>query len=76
MDDPTDPTTRQMALTALTTEHFVLQSARMGTISEANGRSSLYLGTLSSATIAVAFIGSASESCSRPKARCFWCFIS
>jgi hypothetical protein len=50
-----------MALTALTTEHFVLQSARIGTISEANGRSSLFLGTLSSATIAIAFIGQISE---------------
>jgi hypothetical protein len=61
VDEPTDPTARQMALTALTTEHFVLQSARMATISEANGRSTLYLGTLSSATIAIAFIGSANE---------------
>ena len=61
MDEPTDPMARQMALTALTTEHFVLQSARMATISEANGRSTLYLGTLSSATIAIAFIGSANE---------------
>jgi hypothetical protein len=61
MDEPRDPLSRQMALTALTTEHFVLQSARIGTISEANGRSSLYLGTLSSATIAVAFIGQANE---------------
>jgi hypothetical protein len=59
MSEPRDPTTRQMALTALTTEHFVLQSARIGTISEANGRSNLYLGTLSSATIAIAFIGQA-----------------
>lgn len=61
MDDPTDPTTHQMALSALTTEHFVLQSARIGTIGEANGRSSLYLGTLSSATIAIAFIGQAND---------------
>jgi len=61
MDESTDPLARQMALTALTTEHFNLQTARMGTISEANGRSSLYLGTLSSAVIAIAFIGQASE---------------
>jgi hypothetical protein len=60
VDEPTDPTTRQMALTTLTTEHFNLQTSRIGTISEANGRSSLYLGTLSSATIAIAFIGQAS----------------
>jgi hypothetical protein len=55
MDASSDPVTRQMALTALTTEHFNLQSARTGTISEANGRSTLYLGTLSSAVIALAF---------------------
>jgi hypothetical protein len=55
MDASSDPLTRQMALTALTTEHFVMQSARAGTISEANGRSTLFLGTLSSAVIALAF---------------------
>ena len=33
----------------------------MGTIAEANGRSTLYLGTLSSAVIAIAFIGQANQ---------------
>jgi hypothetical protein len=61
MDEPTDPLARQLALSALTTEHFNLQSARIGTIAEANGRSALYLGTLSSAVIAIAFVGQASE---------------
>jgi hypothetical protein len=61
MDEPTDPLARQLALSALTTEQFNLQTARMGTIAEANGRSSLYLGTLSSAVIALAFVGQASE---------------
>jgi hypothetical protein len=61
MDQPTDPLARQLALTALTTEHFNLQTARMGTIAEANGRSTLYLGALSSATIAVAFVGQANQ---------------
>jgi hypothetical protein len=61
MDQPTDPLTRQLALSALTTEQFNLQTARMGTIAEANGRSTLYLGTLSSAVIAIAFVGQASE---------------
>ena len=61
MDQPTDPLTRQQALSALTTEQFNLQTARMGTIAEANGRSTLYLGTLSSAVIAIAFIGQASQ---------------
>jgi len=61
MDQPTDPLARQLALSALTTEQFNLQSARTGTIAEANGRSTLYLGTLSSTVIAIAFVGQASE---------------
>jgi hypothetical protein len=61
MDQPVDPLARQLALSALTTEHFNLQTARMGTIAEANGRSTLYLSTLSSAVIAIAFIGQASQ---------------
>jgi hypothetical protein len=61
MDEPTDPLARQLALSALTTEQFNLQTARMGTIAEANGRSTLYLGTLSSAVIAIAFVGQASQ---------------
>jgi hypothetical protein len=61
MDEPTDPLTRQLALAALTTEQLNLQSARVGTIAEAYGRSSLYLITLSSTVIAIAFIGQASE---------------
>jgi len=61
MNEPTDLQAQQMALSALTTEHFNLQTARMGTIAEANGRSTLYLGTLSSAVIAIAFIGQANE---------------
>jgi len=61
MDQRTDPLARQLALSALTTEQFNLQSARLGTIAEANGRSTLYLGTLSSAVIAIAFVGQASQ---------------
>jgi hypothetical protein len=61
MDQPTDPLSRQQALSALTTEQFNLQTARMGTIAEANGRSTLYLGALSSTVIALAFIGQASN---------------
>jgi hypothetical protein len=61
MDEPTDPLARQLAVSALTTEHFNLQSARMGTITEANGRAMLYLSTLSSAVIAIAFVGQANQ---------------
>jgi hypothetical protein len=65
----TDPVARQMALMALTSEHVNLQTAPMGTIAEANGRSALYRGTLSSAVIAIAFLGQANRlgasTCSR-----------
>jgi hypothetical protein len=66
MDQPTDPLARQLALSALTTEQFNRQTARMGTIAEANGRSTLYLGTLSSAVIAIAFVGQASRLGTKP----------
>jgi uncharacterized membrane protein len=42
-------------LSALTTEHFVLQSAVNGTIAEASARSTLYVMALSSALIALGF---------------------
>jgi len=61
MDEPTDPLARQLAVSALTTEQFNLQTARMGTIAEANGRATLYLSTLSSAVIAIAFVGQANQ---------------
>ena len=61
MDEPTNPLARQLAVSALTTEQFNLQSARMGTITEANGRATLYLSTLSSAVIAIAFVGQANQ---------------
>jgi hypothetical protein len=51
-DQKVDP----QLLTVLTTEHFVLQTARGGTIGEANGRASIYLGALSSALIALGFV--------------------
>ena len=44
-----------------TTEHFNLQTARVGTISEANGRASIYLAAVSSNLIALAFIGQMSR---------------
>ena len=42
-------------MSALVTEHFVLQSAAGTTVSEALGRSSLYLSALSSSLIALGF---------------------
>lgn len=46
----------QQILQFLTTEHFVSQTARAATIQEANWRASLFLTSVSSATIALAFI--------------------
>jgi hypothetical protein len=49
------------AVTFATTEHFNLQTARAATVSEANGRASIYLAALSSNLIALAFIGQMSR---------------
>jgi hypothetical protein len=47
-------------LTALTTEHFGLQGSRAATTSESAARSSLFLGSVSSALVALGFIASVS----------------
>jgi hypothetical protein len=52
-------------LSALTTEHFVLQSAINATVSEAAARSTLYMMALSSSLVAVGFLAS-SEDASMP----------
>jgi ribose/xylose/arabinose/galactoside ABC-type transport system permease subunit len=49
------------AVTFATTEHFNLQTARASTVSEANGRASIYLAAVSSNLIALAFIGQMSR---------------
>ena len=49
------------AVSFATTEHFNLQTARVATVSEANGRAGLYLAALSSNLIALAFVGQMSE---------------
>jgi hypothetical protein len=48
-------------LSALTTEHFVLQSAINATVSEAAARSSLYMMALSSSLVAVGFLAQSSD---------------
>jgi hypothetical protein len=47
-------------LTALTTEHFTLQGARSATTGESAARSSLFLGSVSSALVALGFLASVS----------------
>jgi hypothetical protein len=49
------------AATFATTEHFNLQTARAVTVSEANGRASIYLAALSGSLIALAFVGQMSR---------------
>jgi hypothetical protein len=50
---------------AMTTEHFVLQAARSATIQEANKRATLFLTSVSCATIALAFVAQVTQM-SRP----------
>ncbi|MEO5953868.1 MAG: hypothetical protein ABIQ44_15505 [Chloroflexia bacterium] len=49
------------AVQFLTTEHFTLQSARSATISDSSSRASLFMSTVSSSLIALAFVGQMSE---------------
>jgi len=44
-------------VTIMTTEHYNLQTARSMTISQANGRASLFVGAVSSGLVALAFVG-------------------
>lgn len=48
-------------LLALTTEHFTLQTARSATIAESNGRILIFLSTLSSSVVALAFVAQSSN---------------
>jgi hypothetical protein len=57
MAEPPDP---GRLLTALTTEHFTLQGARAATTGESAARSSLFLGSVSSALVALGFLASVS----------------
>lgn len=46
----------------MTTEHYNLQTGRSMTIADANGRASLFLGTVSTSLVALAFVGQISRS--------------
>ncbi|MGC1215024.1 MAG: hypothetical protein WA890_27665 [Micromonospora sp.] len=48
----------QALLTALTTEHFVLQTSRSATIAESVGRATVFLSFLSAALIGLGFVAS------------------
>jgi hypothetical protein len=49
-------------ISIMTTEHYTLQTGRAMTISDANGRASLFLGTVSTSLVALAFVGGLSRS--------------
>jgi hypothetical protein len=54
------PADETQVLQMMIAEHNNLQAIRSGTIFDANGRTNLYLGTVSSAVVALAFIGQTS----------------
>lgn len=56
-DEPEAPEDDARLLTALTTEHFALQSMRSTITGESGSRAALYIGALSSALVALAFSG-------------------
>ena len=57
----TDDAERAALLSALTTEHFVLQTATSTTYAEASARSSLYVMALSSSLVAMGFLSRSEE---------------
>jgi hypothetical protein len=56
---PMELTSQLVAI--MTTEHYTLQTGRAMTIAEVNGRSSLFVGAVSSGLIALAFVGQISH---------------
>jgi hypothetical protein len=52
---------RSALLSALTTEHFVLQTANNSTYSEASSRSTLYVMALSSSLVAIGFVAGSTD---------------
>lgn len=62
-----DALTRQLEanpeplMAAMTTEHFTLAGARSQTITEANGRASIFLAAVSSGLVALGFLGPSGE---------------
>src|SRR5919204_2836191 len=52
---------QQHIVQIMTTEHFTLQTARGNTVAETNGRVGVYLRTVSTTLVALAFIGQISH---------------
>jgi hypothetical protein len=60
-DEPSLPELSSQLVTLLTTEHYNLQTGRSMTVADANGRSTLFIGAVSGALIAIAFTGQVSR---------------
>lgn len=60
-DEGESPGIDPRLLTALTTEHFTLQGARAATISESSSRSTIFIGAVSSALVALGFVAQVSD---------------
>ena len=58
---PDPSVARAQLLTALTTEHFTLQTARSTTVSESSGRATLFLASVTGSVVALAFVGQVSR---------------
>src|SRR4051812_31046166 len=61
MTDAEESEYRQQQAQFLTTEHFILQTARTGTIQEANGRANLFVTSVSSAVVALGFVAQVTQ---------------
>ncbi len=61
MEDRLTDDQRQKMLQFMATEHSVLQAARSATIFETGGRTAVFLGTVSSSLVALAFVGQISR---------------
>jgi hypothetical protein len=61
MEDQLSDDQRQKMLQFMATEHSVLQAGRSATIFETGGRTAVFLGTVSSTLIALAFVGQISR---------------
>ena len=61
LDDPSSSERQTAFMSALVTEHFVLQTAASATVSEAASRTSLYVFSLSSSLVAMGFVSRSPE---------------
>jgi hypothetical protein len=61
IDPMADTPDRSDLIAAVTTEHFTLQGARTQTVNESSSRAALYIGSVSSAVVALGFISQLSK---------------